>query len=87
MRALVTGLVLAAISVQGINAELSVKQYKEIMASGNESRIQMTRAYVLGLGEGMRNLNATLLALSEVRVFCPPAKLALGVEKFYGHLR
>ena len=44
----------------------------------NQDGVIMTKAYVLGLGEGIRATNV----LINPRLFCPPPKLPLGVENF-----
>ncbi len=78
MRILVGAILLLNVCL--LKAEMSVARYRENVASGELGR-GMAQSYVLGLGEGIRVTNVTI-GLRGKRLFCPPTKLALGVENF-----
>jgi hypothetical protein len=67
-------LVLSALTVKG---ELTVKQYKERMASSEALNVG---AYIMGLGEGIGWANAA--AGSKAPLYCQPPKLGIGAETF-----
>jgi len=65
-------------AVQG-NAEITVKEYKAAIA--NAAGGDAVKLYIKGLGEGIgwANIRATT---AKMPLFCPPGKLALGLENF-----
>lgn len=80
MRNAIVRFLLIFVAAVELNAELSVAQYREIMASKERLQIELTRSYVLGLGEGIRSQN--VMMIGKGRMFCPPINLSLGVENF-----
>lgn len=80
MRNAVIFSLLILVAAVDLRAELSVSQYREIMGSKDRGQIEMTRSYILGLGEGIRVAN--VMMIGKGRMFCPPVNLSLGVENF-----
>jgi len=78
MRTAIATLFLFAVSAAQAKAELTVKEYKERMASSDAAVIATTRAFINGLGVGIGWANTD----SKVKLFCQPGKLALEVQNF-----
>ena len=62
-----------------LQAEVTVKEYREEMASSTVYREAM-KAYITGLGDGIRWANATALSDNNKPLYCGPGNLAFGVE-------
>jgi hypothetical protein len=63
-----------------MRAELSVKQFKEVMASGETRRIDQIKTFITGLAEGMLWANVMLEREKKTALFCEPETPALTVE-------
>jgi len=70
MRTAIATLFLFAVSAAQAKAELTVKEYKERMASSDAAVIATTRAFINGLGVGIGWANTD----SKVKLFCQPGK-------------
>jgi hypothetical protein len=70
-------LIISAIEVK---AEISVKTYRERMASDNKALVELTKRYIRGLGEGMEWANGEATN-RKTPLFCAP-DMALGTENF-----
>ena len=82
MRTLLSTLCFLTLTATGLRAELTVKAYRENLASSDSAVVRETRAYVLGLGEGMQFADIELEATKQVHIYCQPAKLAVTIENY-----
>jgi hypothetical protein len=82
MRKLFVALCFLTLGEVQLEAEVSVKDYKQRMGSSNPTVVALTKAYVRGLGEGMSWASSAAQVGGGDGLFCPPQKLALTVENY-----
>jgi hypothetical protein len=60
---------------------MSVRNYTTSISSDDEVVVVATKAYIKGLGEGIKSANA-YATTAKTPLFCPPEKLALALENY-----
>lgn len=74
---------LLAVGVTGANAQMSVKQYQDIIATGDSDAINLVTSYIKGLGDGFVFYSVRAEdSVKQQPLFCQPDNLALHTENF-----
>jgi hypothetical protein len=75
-------LCLLALIGTAARAEISVKQYLTVAPSRDQSLIEMTTAYINGMGAGFTWANGRLNARGMPKLFCTPRSLSLNANNY-----
>jgi hypothetical protein len=74
---------LLAVGVTGASAQMSVKDYQDVMATSNEGAIKLVTSYVKGIGDGFVFYSVRAEdSLKQKPLFCQPDKLVLQTQNF-----
>ncbi|MBZ5632014.1 MAG: hypothetical protein LAO55_02695 [Acidobacteriia bacterium] len=73
---ILAGVLLVALSGTA-RADYKVKQYRQIMASNDETTIALFKSYLVGVGKGLAWANTGFRLNGSSQLFCVPAKMAL----------
>jgi hypothetical protein len=82
MRTILAAVCLLTLGGVELRAELTVKQYKDMMASGVGDRVSLARIYLTGVGDGIVAANVMTDMKKKTSLFCQPQKLALGIDNY-----
>jgi hypothetical protein len=78
MRKLTVAFIMFALTA---NAEMTIKDYQQMMASSNKDQIDMAKLYIAGLGQGMTWANAEA-RIRKMPFFCAPENLGLNSDNY-----
>jgi len=81
MRTLLATVVFLTLGTK-LKADMTVKDYRANMASSNPDTVAITRAWIMGLGEGTEWTNTELVRAGKLPLYCQPPKLALGMDNY-----
>ena len=82
MRTLVFGLLFVCLCRSELGADMSVADYQKNMRSNDRGKVEVTKVYIFGLGEGIRVANVMLVLKGDNPLFCSPPKLVFVTENF-----
>jgi hypothetical protein len=74
---------LLAVGATGANAQMSVKDYQEIIATKDSDAIHLVTSYIKGIGDGFVFYGVRAEdSVNQKPLFCQPGKLPLRTENF-----
>jgi hypothetical protein len=74
---------LLAVDVTGANAQMSVKDYQDILATKDSDAMHVVTSYIKGVGDGFVFYGARAEdSMNQKPLFCQPDKLPLRTENF-----